>query len=82
VGTKGVNYFDGDILRQEILSLVERYAEKHTRSGPFVAGQTYVPPSGKLIDAAEIKLMTEAALAMVELIAPFASAEPTISGNV
>jgi CDP-6-deoxy-D-xylo-4-hexulose-3-dehydrase len=62
VGTKVVNYFDGDILRQEILSLVERYAEKHTRSGPFVAGQTYVPPSGKLIDSAEIKLMTEAAL--------------------
>ena len=57
-----MNYFDGDILRQEILSLVERYAEKHTRSGPFVAGQTYVPPSGKLIDSAEIKLMTEAAL--------------------
>ncbi len=57
-----MNYFDGDILRQEILSLVERYAEKHTRRGHFVAGQTYVPPSGKLIDATEIKLMTEAAL--------------------
>lgn len=57
-----MNYFDGDILRQEILSLVERYAEKYSRPSAFVAGQTYIPPSGKLIDSAEIKLMTEAAL--------------------
>lgn len=57
-----MNYFDGDILRQEILSLVERYAEKHMRTSTFVAGQTYIPPSGKLIDSAETKLMTEAAL--------------------
>ena len=54
--------FESDKLRREILTLVERYAQNHMNARAFVAGDSYVPPSGKLIDAAEIKLMTEAAL--------------------
>ena len=57
-----MNDFDGDNLRWEILTLVERYAQTHLRAPAFVAGESYIPPSGKLIDGAEIKLMTEAVL--------------------
>ncbi len=49
-------------LRDEIMALVERYAALKLNTQKFEAGATYVPPSGKLIDSAELKLMTEAAL--------------------
>lgn len=54
--------FDSDGLRRDILSLVEQYAAEHTAQRAFVPGETYIPPSGKLIGPTEIRLMTEAAL--------------------
>jgi CDP-6-deoxy-D-xylo-4-hexulose-3-dehydrase len=49
-------------LRLEIGTLVERYAALALRPEPFEPGVTAVPPSGKLIDAGEMKLMVEASL--------------------
>jgi CDP-6-deoxy-D-xylo-4-hexulose-3-dehydrase len=49
-------------LRLEIGALVERYASLALRPTPFEPGVTAVPPSGKLIDAEELKLMVEASL--------------------
>jgi CDP-6-deoxy-D-xylo-4-hexulose-3-dehydrase len=51
-----------DQIRKQIAVLVERYAEIEYAAKPFVPGVTPVPPSGKLIDAAEIKNMVEASL--------------------
>jgi CDP-4-dehydro-6-deoxyglucose reductase, E1 len=50
------------LLRQQIVSLVGQYAEKSLAPLPFVAGQTVVPPSGKLLGATEIQYMVEASL--------------------
>jgi len=49
-------------IRREIAGLVDQYAALEYTPAPFVAGQTAIPPSGKLIDAAEIKNMVEASL--------------------
>jgi CDP-6-deoxy-D-xylo-4-hexulose-3-dehydrase len=49
-------------LRRQILDLVARYALETTAVQPFVAGQTPVPPSGKVIGATEMQHMVEAAL--------------------
>ena len=49
-------------LRLEIGALVERYAALTLQPAPFEPGVTAVPPSGKLIDAEELKLMVEASL--------------------
>ena len=49
-------------LRQEILELVARYAEIAHAPKPFVAGQSTVPPSGKVIGTKELQLMVEASL--------------------
>ncbi|MEE1903549.1 MULTISPECIES: lipopolysaccharide biosynthesis protein RfbH [unclassified Pseudomonas] len=49
-------------LRQEIAELVGRYAELQMAPRPFVAGQSTVPPSGKVIGAGELQMMTEAVL--------------------
>ena len=49
-------------LRLEIGALVERYAAMALQPEPFKPGVTTVPPSGKLIDAEELKLMVEASL--------------------
>lgn len=49
-------------LRQQIAELVGRYAELQMAPGPFVAGQSLVPPSGKVIGAGELQAMTEAVL--------------------
>lgn len=49
-------------LRLQIAELVDRYAELQMAPSPFVAGQSPVPPSGKVIGAAELKAMTEAVL--------------------
>ena len=50
------------LLRQQIVSLVGQYAEKSLAPSPFVAGQTVVPPSGKLLGPEEIQGMVEASL--------------------
>ncbi len=49
-------------LRQQIAELVERYAELQLAPATFEAGRDAVPPSGKVIGAAELQNMTEAVL--------------------
>lgn len=49
-------------LRANISQLVQQYADIAFEQRPFIPGQSAIPPSGKLIDAAEIKLMVESCL--------------------
>lgn len=49
-------------LRQQISALVEEYAALALTPQKFLAGETLVPPSGKQIDADEIKNMVQASL--------------------
>jgi CDP-6-deoxy-D-xylo-4-hexulose-3-dehydrase len=49
-------------LRLQISALVERYAALTLPPAAFEPGVTMVPPSGKLIDSEELKLMVEASL--------------------
>ncbi|AZC20633.1 MULTISPECIES: lipopolysaccharide biosynthesis protein RfbH [Pseudomonas] len=51
-----------DLLRQEISKLVAQYAQTALAGQPFEAGETVIPPSGKLIGARELQLMVEASL--------------------
>jgi len=49
-------------LRNQIAALVEDYAAISLAPKPFTPGQTAIPPSGKLLDASELKYMVEASL--------------------
>ncbi|MDC7714630.1 lipopolysaccharide biosynthesis protein RfbH [Vogesella sp. LYT5W] len=49
-------------LRQQIALLVDEYAAIAMAPRPFEAGKTVIPPSGKVIDGAELKNMVEASL--------------------
>lgn len=49
-------------IRQQIAALVDSYAQLQYAERPFVGGQTVIPPSGKVLDANELKLMVEASL--------------------
>jgi CDP-6-deoxy-D-xylo-4-hexulose-3-dehydrase len=49
-------------LREQISRLVEQYAAVALAPDPFMPGVTLVPPSGKLLDATELKNMVEASL--------------------
>jgi len=49
-------------LRQQIAQLVEEYAAIQYTPKAFTPGTTVVPPSGKVLDAAELKNMVEASL--------------------
>lgn len=49
-------------IRQKIASLVEEYAELKYAPKPFEGGSTVIPPSGKVLDATELKMMVEASL--------------------
>lgn len=49
-------------LRRDILALVEQYAQLSSTPTPFIPGDTAIPPSGKVIGAAELKNMVEASL--------------------
>lgn len=49
-------------IRAQIAQLVEEYAFLNINQNAFLPGLTPIPPSGKLIDAAELKLMVEASL--------------------
>jgi CDP-6-deoxy-D-xylo-4-hexulose-3-dehydrase len=51
-----------ETLKEEILALVEKYAEISCAQRDFVPGQSYVPVSGKVLDSAEIKNLVEAGL--------------------
>ena len=49
-------------LREQIGALVDEYAAIALAPQPFLPGATMVPPSGKLLDAAELKSMVQASL--------------------
>jgi CDP-4-dehydro-6-deoxyglucose reductase, E1 len=49
-------------LRKQISELVKDYAQVALATEPFNPGVSNIPPSGKLIDAEELKLMVEASL--------------------
>ena len=49
-------------LRKQIAALVDEYAALALVPKPFTPGQSVVPPSGKVIGAAELKNMVEASL--------------------
>jgi CDP-6-deoxy-D-xylo-4-hexulose-3-dehydrase len=50
-------------LRKQILTLVDEYARAtEAAAPPFVAGQSVVPPSGKVVGAPEMRNMVEASL--------------------
>ncbi len=49
-------------LREQIATLVDEYASIALAPQPFLPGASVVPPSGKLLDATEIKMMVEASL--------------------
>lgn len=51
-----------NILRQKIAALVDEYAALKYVDKPFAGGTTIVPPSGKVIGAAELKNMVDASL--------------------
>jgi CDP-6-deoxy-D-xylo-4-hexulose-3-dehydrase len=49
-------------LRQQILALAEEYFAEQFRTQPFVAGQSVVPVSGKVLDAADLRNLVGASL--------------------
>ena len=51
-----------DMLRQEISKLIDQYAQTALSARPFVAGESVIPPSGKIIGARELQLMVDAVL--------------------
>jgi CDP-6-deoxy-D-xylo-4-hexulose-3-dehydrase len=51
-----------EALREQIAQLVEEYAALQYAPKPFEPGTSAIPPSGKILDAAELKLMVEASL--------------------
>lgn len=57
-----MNNVKAEIIREKISSLVDEYARISLATQPFLPGVTAVPPSGKLLDAAELKYMVEASL--------------------
>ena len=54
--------FAKDKIRKKIAELVKEYAALEFAPKRFVAGQTPIPPSGKMIDFQEIENMVEASL--------------------
>ncbi|OCH18576.1 lipopolysaccharide biosynthesis protein RfbH [Aliivibrio logei] len=51
-----------ELIRSKIADLVDQYAELEYAPKEFVAGETVVPPSGKVLGANELKMMVEASL--------------------
>ncbi len=51
-----------DKLRDEILALVDQYADTIYTDSKFISGETTIPPSGKIIRADELKNMVSASL--------------------
>lgn len=49
-------------IRKQILNLVDEYARESTAATPFEPGRTTVPPSGKVVGAAELRNMVDASL--------------------
>ena len=61
-GAPAVATVPGADLRAQIAALVQQYADQELAPKPFVAGQSVVPVSGKVIGAKELQLMVEASL--------------------
>ena len=57
-----MNFTDEPSLRQHIGELVALYAQRYRAPQAFVPGQSSVPPSGKVVGAAELQAMTNAVL--------------------
>ena len=53
---------DKEGLKQQIFDLVEQYSELHFEKKSFDEGESIIPPSGKVLDADELKNMVEASL--------------------
>jgi len=51
-----------EVLREQISKLVAEYAELELAPKPFVAGQSHVPVSGKVLGGKELQFMVEASL--------------------
>jgi CDP-6-deoxy-D-xylo-4-hexulose-3-dehydrase len=51
-----------EMIRYEIGRLVEQYAEKTLKPQPFRPGDSQIPPSGKVLGAAELRNMVDASL--------------------
>ncbi len=51
-----------EAIKQQILNLVEQYSAVQYAPKAFTAGASVIPPSGKVIGAAELKNMVEASL--------------------
>ncbi|WP_243699477.1 lipopolysaccharide biosynthesis protein RfbH [Flavobacterium caseinilyticum] len=49
-------------LRKEIAVLVSKYTEEAYKQKPFIAGETMIPPAGKVIGNEEIQNMVDASL--------------------
>jgi len=49
-------------IRSEIANLIDEFASVKFQKIPFEPGQTLIPPSGKVLDATELKAMVEASL--------------------
>ncbi len=58
----GTDTGEAAALRRQIAELVQRYADVAAAPKPFVAGQSVVPVSGKVVGAPEMKAMVEASL--------------------
>ena len=51
-----------DVIRKQILELVDKYAELEFAQKVFIPGETPIPPSGKLLGGEELKNLVEASL--------------------
>src|SRR5262245_37275741 len=52
------------LLREQILSLGEAFFAEHESGKRFIPGQTYIPPSGKILDAEDLRNLLDASLDM------------------
>ncbi|MDB4596479.1 lipopolysaccharide biosynthesis protein RfbH [Amylibacter sp.] len=60
--SKNIKEQELDTIRLQINTLVKKYAEISYEKKPFIAGETAVPVSGKVIGSKELELMVEASL--------------------
>jgi len=51
-----------ETIRKEIAALVKKYAELEYTPKIFMAGESVVPPSGKVLGAKELQYMVDASL--------------------
>src|SRR5262245_5569292 len=52
------------LLREQILSLGEEFFAENESRKTFIPGQTYIPPSGKILDAEDLRNLLDASLDM------------------